>query len=49
MENGDQIQALIALSCFFEPFPGEWVVGNFDLNENPVVSLDLDLDFGLIL
>ena len=26
-----------------------WVVGNFDFNENPVVSLDLDLDFGLRL
>ena len=24
-----------------------WVVGKSDFNENPVVSLDLDLDFGL--
>ena len=23
------------------------MVGNFDFNENPVVSLDLDLDFDL--
>ena len=41
----------IALSCFFETFPGGWVagwlVGKSDFNENPVVSLDLDLDFGL--
>ena len=28
---------------------GGWVVGKFDFNENPVVSLDLDLDFGLRL
>ena len=26
-----------------------WVVGNSDFNENPVVSLDLDLDFVLVL
>ena len=26
-----------------------WVVGESDFNENPVVSLDLDLDFGLRL
>ena len=26
-----------------------WVVGKSDFNENPVVSLDLDLDFGLQL
>ena len=26
-----------------------WVVGISDFNENPVVSLDLDLDFGLRL
>ena len=43
----------IALSCFFETFPGGggWlgVVGKSDFNENPVVSLDLDLDFGLRL
>ena len=26
-----------------------WVVGKSDFNENPVVSLDLDLDFGLRL
>ena len=25
------------------------MVGNFDFNENPVVSLDLDLNFGLRL
>ena len=24
-----------------------WVVGKSDFNENPVVSLDLDLDFDL--
>ena len=24
-----------------------WLVGKSDINENPVVSLDLDLDFGL--
>ena len=28
---------------------GDWVVGKTDFNENPVVSLDLDLDFGLRL
>ena len=26
---------------------GGWVVGKSDFNENPVVSLDLDLDFDL--
>ena len=26
-----------------------WVVGKSDFNENPVVCLDLDLDFGLRL
>ena len=26
-----------------------WVVGKSDFNENPVVSLNLDLDFGLRL
>ena len=26
-----------------------WVVGKSDFDENPVVSLDLDLDFGLRL
>ena len=26
-----------------------WVTGKSDFNENPVVSLDLDLDFGLQL
>ena len=44
---------MIALSCFFETFAGGggggWVVGKSDFNENPVVSLDLDLDFGLRL
>ena len=25
---------------------GGWLVGESDFNENPVVSLDLDLDFG---
>ena len=41
----------IALSCFLETFPSGWVgvVGKSDFNENPVVSLDLDLDFGLWL
>ena len=39
----------IAVSCFFETFPAGWVVGKSDFNENPVVSLDLDLDFGLRL
>ena len=49
----------IAVSCFFETFPGGWlagwgwpagwVVGKSDFNENPVVSPDLDLDFGLRL
>ena len=28
---------------------GGWVVGKSDFNENPVVSPDLDLDFGLRL
>ena len=28
---------------------GGWVVEKSDFNENPVVSLDLDLDFGLRL
>ena len=41
------------MSCFFETFPagwvGGWVVGKSDFNENPVVSPDLDLDFGLRL
>ena len=39
----------IALSCFFETFPAGWVVGKSDFNENPVVSLDFDLDFGFQL
>ena len=47
----------INVSCFFETFPdgwvagggGGWVVGKSDFNENPVVGLDLDLDFGLRL
>ena len=30
-------------------WPAGWVVGKSDFNENPVVSLDLDLDFGLRL
>ena len=34
----------IAVSCFFETFPGGWLGV-----ENSVVSLDLDLDFGLRL
>ena len=40
------------ITCFFETFPGwlsGWVVGKSDFNENPVVSLDLDFDFGLRL
>ena len=46
----------ITVYCFFETFPGwlagwvaAWlgVVGKSDFNENPVVSLDFDLDFGL--
>ena len=28
---------------------GGWLVGKSDFNENPVVSPDLDLDFGLRL
>ena len=43
----------IAVSCFFETFPAGWVagwqVGKSDFNESPVVSPDLDLDFGLRL
>ena len=44
----------ITVSCFFQTFPGwlgGWlgVVGKSDFNENPGVSLDLDLDFGLRL
>ena len=39
----------ITVSCFFETFPGDWVVGKTNFNENPVVSLDLNLDFGLWL
>ena len=41
----------IAVSCFFETFPvgGGWVSWKSDNNENPVVSLDLDLDIGLPL
>ena len=35
----------IAVSCFFET---SCVVGKFDLNENPVVSLDLDFDLGFV-
>ena len=41
----------ITVSCFFETFPGCWVgvacwlAGKNDFNENPVVSLDLDLGF----
>ena len=41
----------INVYCFYETFPGGWlagwVVGKADFNENPVVSPDLDLDFGL--
>ena len=43
----------IAVSCFFETFPAGWVVGwvvgKSDFNENPIVSPDLDMDFGLRL
>ena len=39
----------IAVSCLFETFPGVEMDGKSDFNENPVVSLDLDLDFGLRL
>ena len=40
----------IAVSCFCETLPGGggvagWVVGKSAFDENPVVSLDLDLDF----
>ena len=28
---------------------GGWLVGKSDFNESPVVSPDLDLDFGLLL
>ena len=28
---------------------GGWLVGKSDFDENPVISLDLDLDFGLRL
>ena len=38
----------ITVSCFIETFLG-WVVGKSDFNENPVVSVALDLDFGLRL
>ena len=37
----------IAVSCFFETFLAGWVVGKSNFNENPVISLDLNLDFGL--
>ena len=39
----------IAVSCFFETscVVGR-VVGKFDFNENPVVSLDLDFDLGFV-
>ena len=44
---------LVTASCFFETFLGGllagWRVGESDFNENPVISLDLDLDFGLRL
>ena len=38
-----------AVSCFFETFPAGWlgVVGKSDFNENPVISVDLDFNFGL--
>jgi len=47
----------ITVPCFFETFLGGWVagclclgvVGKSNCNENLVVSLDLDLDFGLRL
>ena len=41
----------IAVSCFFETFLGVagWVAGKSDFDENPDVSLDVDLDFGLRL
>ena len=45
----------ITVSYFFETFPGVWLagggwlVGNSDFNENPVVSLDLEMDLGLRL
>ena len=37
----------IAVSCFFQTFlvDAELLVGKSDFNENPVVSLDLDVDF----
>ena len=39
----------IAVSCFFETScVVARVVGKFDFNENPVVSLDLDLDLGFV-
>ena len=46
----------IAVSCFFETFPGVawggwlngWVVGKSNFNENPYFSLDLDFDLGFV-
>ena len=32
----------------FQVAGGGWLVGESDFNENPVVSLDLDLDFGFV-
>ena len=50
----------IVVSCFFETFPAGWLawwlaagragwpVGKSDLNENPVISLDLDFDLAFV-
>ena len=37
------------LKINFHGWVAGWVVGKSDFTENPVVSLDLDLDFGLRL
>ena len=49
----------ITVSCFFETFPGwlagllgwldGWVAGKSYFKENQVISLNMDLDFGLQL
>ena len=39
----------VVVFCFFKAFPDRWLGEKSDFNENSVVSLGLDLDFGLQL
>ena len=38
----------VTLSGFLETFPGGWLGGKYDFNENPVVEFDLDFELGFV-